>query len=113
MKIVTDLVDLSHLQEVRVDSFNKNRDQELQREISKRLTSPSSYEEQAAISQREPSGIPMLDQLLPDGYPTQAVSLIMGDPATGKTTMIVQMVVEALKKGKDVVCGTGRFPRQY
>ena len=100
---VTDLVELGLLQEVRVVSFNKNRDQELQREISKRLTSPSSYEEQAAISQREPSGIPMLDQLLPDGYPTQAVSLIMGDPATGKTTMIVQMVVEALKKGKDVV----------
>src|SRR5215467_15886696 len=43
---ITDLVELGILQQVRVISFNKNRDTELQREISKRLTSPSSYEEQ-------------------------------------------------------------------
>ena len=100
---VTDLVELGLLHEVRVVSFNKSRDQELQREISRRLTSPSSYEEAASVVQREPSGIPVLDQLLPDGYPGSAVSLIMGDPATGKTTLIVQMVAEALKKSKDVV----------
>ncbi len=100
---VTDLVELGILQQVRVISFNRNRDTELQREISKRLTSPSSYEEQATGILREPTGIGMIDQLLPEGCPTQSVSLIMGDPATGKTTLIVQMVAEALKKGRDVV----------
>ncbi len=100
---VTDLVELGILQQVRVISFNKNRDSELQREISKRLTSPGTYEEQGTGMLREPIGIGMIDQLLPEGYPTQSVSLIMGDPATGKTTLIIQMVAEALKKGRDVV----------
>src|SRR5207245_11799875 len=38
-----------------------------------------------------------------DGNRSNVVDLIMEDLATGKNTMIVQMVVEALKKGKDVV----------
>ncbi len=100
---ISDLVELGLLQEVRVVSFNKDRDQELQREISRKLISPSSFEEQNQASNRDLTGVGMIDALLPDGYPSSSAVLVLGDPSTGKTTLIVQMVVEALKRGKDIL----------
>ncbi len=103
---VSDLVELGLLQEVRVVSYDRARDQELQREISKRLTSPASFDEPITSSSREMTGVGIVDELLPDGYPSSSVVLVMGDPATGKTTLLVQLVVEYLKKGKNVVYAT-------
>ncbi len=103
---VTDLVELGLLEEVRVISFNKDRDLELQSQISKRFVSPSLAEEFTASANRDQTGVGVLDALLPDGYPSSSAVLVMGDPSTGKTTLIVQMVVEALKRGKDVVYAT-------
>lgn len=100
---VSDLVELGLLREVRTLSFNKARDQEIQREISKRLTTPSAADEIEKTSSKEPTGVGILDELLPDGYPSSSVVLVMGDPATGKTTLLTQLVVEALRKGKNVV----------
>lgn len=103
---VSDLVELGLLQEVRVVSFNKGRDQELQREISKMLISPASVEESSPASARSQTGVEILDALLPEGYPNSSAVLVMGDPSTGKTTLIVQMATEALRRGKDVVYAT-------
>lgn len=100
---VSDLVELGLLQEVRVISFSKARDHELQREIAKRLTSPASFDEPQTLSSREMTGVGIVDELLPDGYPSSSVVVVMGDPATGKTTLLVQLVVEALKRGKNIV----------
>jgi len=100
---VSDLVEIGLLQEVRVISYNRDRDQELQREISKRLSSASSTEETSIPSNRELTGVGMIDSLLPEGYPSSTVVMVMGDPATGKTTLLIQLVTEALKKGKSVV----------
>jgi KaiC/GvpD/RAD55 family RecA-like ATPase len=100
---VSDLVELGLLTEVRVISFSKNRDQELQKEISQRLVSVGSLEETSASSNRDLTGVGMIDSLLPDGYPSSSVVIVMGDPATGKTTLLVQLVAEALKRGRNVV----------
>ena len=103
---VSDLVELGLLQEVRVISFSKDRDQELQKEISQRLVSVGSFEETSTSSSRDLTGVVMIDSLLPDGYPSSSVVIVMGDPATGKTTLLIQLVVEALKKGRNVVYAT-------
>lgn len=102
---VSDLVELGLLQEVRVLSFSKDRDQELQREISQRLAS-GPLEEVTISANRDLTGVGMIDSLLPDGYPSASVVLVMGDPSTGKTTLLIQLVVEALKKGRSVVYAT-------
>ncbi len=100
---VTDLVELGLLQEIRVISFNKDRDRELQKEISQKLVSVGSMDEAAASAIKEQTGVRMVDFLMPDGYPSSSVVMIMGDPATGKTTLMIQLVAEALKKGRSVV----------
>lgn len=101
---VTDLVELGLLHEVKLISFNRLRDQEIQKEISKRLTSPDTVDESSAsLSDRELTGVTIIDQLLPEGFPFSSVVLVMGDPATGKTTLLLQMVVEALKQKKSIV----------
>ena len=102
---VSDLVELGLLQEVRVLSFSKDRDQELQKEISQRLAS-GPLEEVTISSNRDLTGVGMIDSLLPDGYPSSSVVLVMGDPSTGKTTLLIQLVAEALKKGRSVVYAT-------
>jgi KaiC/GvpD/RAD55 family RecA-like ATPase len=100
---LSDLVDLGLLHEVRTLSFNRSRDLELQREISRRLTSPSPVDEAEKAASKEMTGVGIIDELLPEGYPTSSVVLVMGDPATGKTTLLVQLVAEALRKGKNIV----------
>jgi KaiC/GvpD/RAD55 family RecA-like ATPase len=100
---VSDLVELGLLQEVRVISFSKDRDQELQKEISKRLVSVASSEETTPSANRDLTGVGMVDTLLPEGYPSSTVVMVMGDPASGKTTLLVQLVAAALKKGRSVV----------
>ncbi len=100
---VADLIELGLLHEVKLISFNKVRDQELQREISRRLTSPEIADESTSSSAMELTGVGIIDQLLPDGFPSSSVVLVMGDPATGKSTLLLQMVVEALRHHKNVV----------
>jgi len=78
---VIDLVELGLLQEVKLISFNKLRDQELQREISRRLTSPQIAEESIPSSSRELTGVGIIDQLLPDGYPSSSVCLLYTSPS--------------------------------
>src|SRR5437764_5865210 len=100
---VADRVELGLQQGVQDISFSKDRDQELQKEISQRLGSAGSFEETSTSANRDLTGVAMIDSLLPDGYPSSSVVLVMGDPATGKTTLLIQLVAEALKKGRNVV----------
>src|SRR6267143_1881870 len=77
----------------------RRKPKEIERDVSDLVeTSPS--------SSRDLTGVVMIDSLLPDGYPSSSVVIVMGDPATGKTTLLIQLVVEALKKGRNVVYAT-------
>ena len=108
---ITDLVELGLLQEIRIISFDKQKDRELQSDISRRLASPPTEVESGMKTLQDPTGIGVLDNLLPEGYPSPSTVLVMGDPATGKTTLVLQILAEALKKGKQIVYATlDEFP---
>ena len=100
---VSDLVEIGLLEEVRFISFNKERDEELQRELALRFSSKGVFEDQVQALSRESTGVAIIDLLLPDGYPSASAVLLMGDPATGTTTLLMQLAIETLKQGRDVV----------
>src|SRR5215831_10586760 len=103
---VSDLVEIGLLEEVRFISSNKDRDEELQRELTQRFSSQGLLEDLSPTLSRNPTGVAIVDLLLPNGYPSGSAVLLMGDPATGKTTLLLQIAIEALKQGKDVVYAT-------
>ena len=51
-----------------------------------------------------PAPIGEVNDLLSGGFPYGKVSLIYGEPSTGKTTMAVQVVAAAMKKDPNHVC---------
>src|SRR5215467_3967587 len=125
---ISDLVEIGLLEEVRFISFNRDRDEELQRELTQRFSSPGPLEDLSPTLSRSPTGVAIVDLLLPNGYPSGSAVLLMGDPATGKTTLLMQLAIMALKQGRDVVYATlddfpdsvrdamrlmGTEPRQY
>ena len=46
------------------------------------------------------TGIPGLDDILEDGFPSNHLYLIEGDPGTGKTTLALQFLLEGVKNGE-------------
>lgn len=104
---VNDLVLLGLLKERRIVSFDSAKDAEIQADLSRELLSLAErgdFDTSHQTSLR--TGVPVLDEAVPEGYPYPSVTLILGDPATGKTTLINQYVAEALKQGYSVVYAT-------
>ncbi len=48
---------------------------------------------------REPSGIPGLDDLIEGGFPVPSTILVAGEPGTGKTTFSVQSLFDVARRG--------------
>lgn len=49
---------------------------------------------------RVKTGIPGLDDILGDGFPSNHLYLIEGDPGTGKTTLALQFLLEGVRNGE-------------
>ena len=54
----------------------------------------------AAIPACIPSGVPGLDEILSGGMPGGAISLISGPPGSGKTTIALQILLNAAQQGE-------------
>jgi len=100
---VEDLVELGLLTEVKLYSFNREKDLELQGEISYQLA------EGIVLAEREElptgkfrTGVSIIDDLMIDGYPASSAVLVLGDPGSGKATFCQQITSERLKRGE---CG--------
>lgn len=52
------------------------------------------------MSQRIPTGVPGLDQLVDGGLPPMSVTLVTGGPGAGKTTFCSQFLMEGLQNGE-------------
>lgn len=63
-------------------------------------------EEVAAKLQRLSTGSAELDQILGGGVPEQSVTLIAGEPGTGKTILAFQILFHAARQGKKGLCFT-------
>jgi circadian clock protein KaiC len=56
----------------------------------------------APSSQRCPSGIEGLDEIVPGGLASGCFYLIQGDPGSGKTTLALQFLLEGVRRGESV-----------
>ena len=54
-------------------------------------------------SDRAPTGIPGLDDVLHGGFPRNHVYLLEGDPGTGKTTLALQFLLAGCHAGEEVL----------
>lgn len=57
--------------------------------------------------ERLTSGIPGLDDVMEGGFPTPSITLILGEPGTGKTTFAMQILFHGAKNGETVIYMTG------
>jgi circadian clock protein KaiC len=51
-------------------------------------------------SERSPTGIPGLDDILKGGLPAHRLYLVKGEPGTGKTTLALQYLLEGVRRGE-------------
>jgi len=100
---VEDLAELGLLTEVKLYSFNREKDLELQGEVSSQLAEGIVLaEREELLAEKLRTGVSIIDDLMIEGYPTLSGVLVLGDPGTGKAAFCQQFVGERLKRGE---CG--------
>lgn len=114
-----DLVELGILRKVEVFSFGVDRDKEIQDAISKQLALgelPESIQAEASKASavqipKMPTGLKILDELLPDGLPSVNTILILSDPGAGEEHLLAHFVAQQMEGGKSIAYVTlDNFP---
>lgn len=114
-----DLVQLGILKKVEVYSFRTERDREIQDAISKQLAlgelSDTTQTEIGGTSvfqvQKTPTGIEIIDKVLPDGMPSTSTTLILSDPGAGEENLLAYFVSQHIQSTMPVVYVTlDNFP---
>jgi KaiC/GvpD/RAD55 family RecA-like ATPase len=114
-----DLVELGILRKSEVYAFGTDRDREIQDAISKQLALGELPEGvQASVTgnatlqiAKTPTGIEVLDRVLPVGMPSACTTLILSDPGAGEENLLAHFVSQQLQSAKSVVYVTlDNFP---
>ena len=114
-----DLVQLGILKRAQVYSFGTERDGEIQDAISKQLAlgelvEGTQTEVAGALTpqvSKLPSGIEVLDKVLPTGIPSAGTSLILSDPGSGEENLVAHFVSQYIRSSRSVIYVTlDNFP---
>ena len=114
-----DLVELGILKKSEVYSFGTDRDREIQDAISKQLAlgelpeaAQAGMTDNATVQiAKTPTGIEVLDRVLPAGMPSACTTLILSDPGAGEENVLAHFVSQQLQSARSVVYVTlDNFP---
>ena len=112
-RCIEDLVELRLLKKSEYYTFSPGRDMEIQDAISKQLDlgEPSSVP-QEILSEKEriPTGIEVLDGLLPDGLPASLAVLILSEPGCGDDNLLAHFVAKHTETNRVVYVTFDNFP---
>jgi len=100
-----ELVAIGLLREQKIFSLDPDRDVTLQKQISEELRETTEKQEQEPLEEiaREPTGIAIIDDIVPSGIPSPLMLLFMGDPGTAKREFCLEFVSRTLEKKRSVV----------
>jgi KaiC/GvpD/RAD55 family RecA-like ATPase len=116
-----DLVELGIVKKAQVFSFGEDRDKEIQDAISKQLAlgevphfegmPRNQLGDSIGQVSRSPTGLEVLDKILPDGLPALCTLLILSDPGAGEENLLAYLVSKHVREGKRVLYVTlDNFP---
>jgi KaiC/GvpD/RAD55 family RecA-like ATPase len=114
-----DLVELGILKKVEFFSFGVDRDKEIQDAISKQLALgelPDGLQAEAIKASaiqipKIPTGLKILDNVLPDGLPSVNTILILSDPGAGEDHLLAHFVAQQMEADKGIAYVTlDNFP---
>jgi len=112
-KCTEDLVELRLLKKSEYYTFSPSRDKEIQDAISKQLDlGEQSSVPQEILSEKErtPTGIDVLDGLLPDGLPASLAVLILTEPGCGDDNLLAHFVAKRTETNQVVYVTFDNFP---
>ena len=108
-----DLVELRLLKKAEFYTFSPSRDKELQDAISKQLDlgeGPSVPQGTLSEKERIPTGMDVLDDLLPDGLPASLAVLILSEPGCGDENLLAHFVAKHWETNPVVYVTFDNFP---
>jgi len=108
-----DLLELRLLKRAEYYTFSPSRDKELQDAISKQLDlGGESSVPQEILSEKErmPTGIDVLDHLLPDGLPVSLAVLILSEPGCSDDNLLAHFVAKHTETNPVVYVTFDNFP---
>lgn len=108
-----DLLELRLLKKAEYYTFSPSRDKELQDAISKQLDlgeGSSVPQETLLEKERIPTGIDVLDHLLPDGLPASLAVLILSEPGCGDDNLLAHFVAKHMETNPVVYVTFDNFP---
>lgn len=108
-----DLVELRLLKRSEYYTFSPSRDKEIQDAISKQLDlGEQPFVPQGVLSEKKgiPTGIDVLDDLLPDGLPASLAVLILNEPGCGDENLLAHFVAKYAEANEVVYVTFDNFP---
>jgi KaiC/GvpD/RAD55 family RecA-like ATPase len=107
-----DLVELRLLKKSEYYTFSPGRDMEIQDAISKQLDlgEQPSFPHGLSEKDRIPTGIDVVDGLLPDGLPASLTVLILSEPGCGDDNLLAQFAAKHTEKNQAVYVTFDNFP---
>jgi KaiC/GvpD/RAD55 family RecA-like ATPase len=107
-----DLLELRLLKRSEYYTFSPSRDKEIQDAISKQLDLGESSVPQEILSEKEriPTGVDVLDGLLPDGLPASLAVLILSESSCGDENLLAHFVAKHTETNQVVYVTFDNFP---
>lgn len=98
-----DLVKLGLLKKTEVYSYNAPGDQDIQRSILAELSGAATRAATLPVATTFKAQVPIIDDLLRDGYPSPSLTLVQGDPGAGKTRLACQFATASLHSHRTAI----------
>lgn len=98
-----EFVKLGLMKKTEVYSYDPHYDQQIQLSILDELSGAATLAASLPVASTFKTQVPIIDQLLKNGYPLPSLTLVQGDPGAGKTRLACQYATASLQADHSVI----------